>query len=45
MVNVVEACQYQACSTFPIFNFPDKKRGQFCVQHKSEGMVDVKNKK
>ena len=38
-------CKYEGCNTIPIYNFEGETKKLFCVLHKKEGMVDVKNKK
>ena len=37
-------CNEKDCDTRPIFNYPDKTKGIFCVNHKLEGMINVKDK-
>ena len=45
MVNVKDkTCQHDDCETQPTFNFPNEKKGLYCVKHKLDGMVDVKHK-
>ena len=38
-------CAHDGCVKRPIYNKPGETKGVFCNEHKSEGMVDVKNKK
>ena len=46
MVDVVhKLCAHPDCHTQPNYNYPDKKGGVFCSQHKEPGMVDVNNKR
>jgi hypothetical protein len=46
MIDVVhKRCEFLGCKSFSTsFNFPDQKKGKFCVIHKQENMVDVKSK-
>lgn len=38
-------CRKNNVDKFAVFNLPGEKRGLKCVEHKLDGMVDVKNKK
>jgi len=37
-------CKYETCGTKPYFNFKSEIKAIYCVKHKKEGMVDIKNK-
>lgn len=38
-------CEKDGCDTIPCFNVPGEKRGKFCLEHKEDGMVDVRHKR
>ena len=38
-------CEHAGCTTRPNFNLEGEKRGRFCAEHKSPGMVNVKDKR
>lgn len=46
MVNVIsKRCEHEGCDTHPMYNYPGKKKGAYCVEHKLDGMEDVCNKR
>ena len=42
--NINKHCNHAGCTSRPAFNFEGEKKGIFCSEHKSDGMVDVQNK-
>ena len=38
-------CIEDNCLKRPSFNFDSENKGNYCVQHKKEGMVDLKHKR
>ena len=38
-------CNEPNCETRPVFNYKGNKDGKYCVAHKKEGMINVKDKK
>ncbi|CAM9210204.1 unnamed protein product, partial [Heterosigma akashiwo] len=44
MINVRHAsCLHEGCVKLPYFSYEGEKRGQYCLGHKLDGMVDVLN--
>ena len=37
-------CSFDGCIKEPIFNFVGEKKGMYCLEHKTDGMVDVINR-
>jgi len=37
-------CIHEGCNTQPTYNVEGQKKGLYCLQHRREGMMDVKNK-
>lgn len=37
----MKSCEKEGCTIQPNFNFPGKKRGQFCATHKLDGMQNI----
>lgn len=33
------------CFTIPIYNYPNEKKGEYCIEHKLEGMINVTGKR
>jgi hypothetical protein len=45
MVNVKDkTCEFDGCTTIPIYNIFGETTGRFCAAHKEPNMIDVKNK-
>lgn len=45
MASVYKKCENVICKKrMPTFNFPNKKTGKFCENHKIKGMIDVVNR-
>lgn len=38
-------CTFENCLRIPVYNIPSETRGVFCLEHKSENIIDVKSKR
>jgi hypothetical protein len=38
-------CAFDGCTSQPVFNHENEKKGLFCSSHKTDEMIDVKNKR
>ena len=41
---MVQKCEHPGCATQPAYNKPGETKGRFCVDHKHDGMMNVKDK-
>ena len=46
MINVIsKTCIFENCKTRPNYNIKGETKALYCLSHKTENMVDVRNKK